>query len=86
MLQRTLTAVPVYNEVDHVAGAIAGALCYCDEVLVVDEAARAYASATFDCDTCDRRVGLHFGKPYRVAREHAPTLGCLCCGRDEAVS
>lgn len=58
----------------------------CDEVLVVDEAARAYASATFDCDTCDRRVGLHFGKPYRVAREHAPTLGCLCCGRDEAVS
>ena len=37
MLQRTLTAVPVYNEVDHVAGAIAGALCYCDEVLVVDD-------------------------------------------------
>ena len=34
---RTLTAVPVYNEVDHVAGAIAGALCYCNEVLVVDD-------------------------------------------------
>ena len=37
MLQRILTAVPVYNEVDHVAGVIAGALCYCDEVLVVDD-------------------------------------------------
>jgi glycosyltransferase involved in cell wall biosynthesis len=34
---RTLTAVPVYNEVDYVAGAIAGALCYCPEVLVVDD-------------------------------------------------
>ena len=34
---RTLTALPVYNEVDHVAGAIAGALCYCPEVLVVDD-------------------------------------------------
>ncbi len=37
MLPRTLTALPVYNEVDHVAGAIAGALCYCPEVLVVDD-------------------------------------------------
>jgi hypothetical protein len=34
---RTLTALPVYNEVDHVAGAIAGALSYCPEVLVVDD-------------------------------------------------
>ena len=34
---RILTALPVYNEVDHVAGAIAGALCYCREVLVVDD-------------------------------------------------
>lgn len=37
MSLRTLTALPVYNEVDHVAGAIAGALCYCREVLVVDD-------------------------------------------------
>ena len=36
-MPRTLTAVPVYNEADHVAGAIAGALSYCDEVLVVDD-------------------------------------------------
>jgi glycosyltransferase involved in cell wall biosynthesis len=34
---RTLTALPVYNEADHVAGAVAGALCYCPEVLVVDD-------------------------------------------------
>jgi dolichol-phosphate mannosyltransferase len=34
---RALTALPVYNEVDHVAGAIAGALTYCREVLVVDD-------------------------------------------------
>lgn len=37
MSPHTLTALPVYNEVDHVAGAIAGALCYCPEVLVVDD-------------------------------------------------
>lgn len=29
--------MPVYNEVDHVGGAIAGALSYCREVLVVDD-------------------------------------------------
>jgi glycosyltransferase involved in cell wall biosynthesis len=34
---RILTALPVYNEVDHVAGVIAGALNYCHEVLVVDD-------------------------------------------------
>ena len=34
---RTLTALPVYNEVDHVAAAVAGALSYCPEVLVVDD-------------------------------------------------
>ncbi len=37
MQPKTLTALPVYNEVDHVAGAIAGALCYCHDVLVVDD-------------------------------------------------
>jgi glycosyltransferase involved in cell wall biosynthesis len=37
MSLRILTALPVFNEVDHVAGAIAGALCYCPEVMVVDD-------------------------------------------------
>jgi dolichol-phosphate mannosyltransferase len=37
MLPRILTALPVYNEVNYVAGAIAGALCYCREVLIVDD-------------------------------------------------
>jgi glycosyltransferase involved in cell wall biosynthesis len=37
MACRTLTALPVYNEVDHVTAAVAGALTYCREVLVVDD-------------------------------------------------
>ena len=37
MTCRILTALPVYNEVHHVAGAIAGALSYCRDVLVVDD-------------------------------------------------
>ncbi len=37
MSWRTLTALPVYNEVDHVTAAIAGALAYSREVLVVDD-------------------------------------------------
>jgi len=37
MLHRTLTALPVYNEVEHVAAALDGALCYSDQVLVVDD-------------------------------------------------
>ena len=34
---QTLTALPVYNEAAHVAGAVAGAICYSPEVLVVDD-------------------------------------------------
>ena len=37
MTSRILTALPVYNEIDHVAGAIAGALYYCRDVLVVND-------------------------------------------------
>ena len=37
MTCRILTALPVYNEADHVAGAIAGAISYCRDVLVVDD-------------------------------------------------
>jgi glycosyltransferase involved in cell wall biosynthesis len=37
MTLRTLTALPVYNEVDHVTGAIEGALYYSPEVLIVDD-------------------------------------------------
>jgi glycosyltransferase involved in cell wall biosynthesis len=37
MLSPVLTALPVYNEANHVAGAIAGALTYCRDVLVVDD-------------------------------------------------
>ncbi len=34
---RAITALPVYNEVDHLAGAVAGAITYCPNVLVVDD-------------------------------------------------
>ena len=34
---RVLTALPVYNEVEHVAGVVAGTLNYCGKVLVVDD-------------------------------------------------
>lgn len=34
---RALTALPVYNEVGYVAGAVAGATTYCRNVLVVDD-------------------------------------------------
>ena len=34
---RTLTALPVYNEADYVTAAVAGALTYCRDVLVVDD-------------------------------------------------
>jgi dolichol-phosphate mannosyltransferase len=34
---RTLTALPVYNEADYATAAVAGALTYCRDVLVVDD-------------------------------------------------
>ncbi len=37
MTARFLTALPVFNEIDHVSAAIAGALSYSREVLVVDD-------------------------------------------------
>ena len=37
MSLQTLTALPVYNEAEYVAAAVAGALSYCPEVLVVDD-------------------------------------------------
>ena len=37
MSSGTLTALPVYNEAGHVTAALAGALSYSDEVLVVDD-------------------------------------------------
>ena len=37
MTCRVLTALPVYNEAEHLSGVIAGVLSYCREVLVVDD-------------------------------------------------
>ena len=40
MPYRTLTALPVYNEADHVSAVVDSALTYCDDVLVVDDGSR----------------------------------------------
>jgi glycosyltransferase involved in cell wall biosynthesis len=40
MPARVLTALPVYNEVEHVGAVVDGALTYCSEVLVVDDGSR----------------------------------------------
>ena len=56
----------------------------CDELLVVDGTAAAFAFVTLDCEGCGNRVGLHFGEPIEVVRDHVERAGCLCCGRDEA--
>jgi glycosyltransferase involved in cell wall biosynthesis len=37
MACQALTALPVYNEFEHVTAAVAGALTYCPDVLVVDD-------------------------------------------------
>jgi dolichol-phosphate mannosyltransferase len=40
MMQRILTALPVYNEVANVSAVLDGALTYCEEVLVVNDGSR----------------------------------------------
>ena len=59
MSQRTLTALPVYNEVGHVTAVVDGALSYSPEVLVVDDG------------STDGTVGAA-GRPRRHPSDHAP--------------
>jgi dolichol-phosphate mannosyltransferase len=55
---RTLTALPVYNEVEHVAAVLDGALNYSDEVLVVDDGSDDGTAGVL-ATRCDVQVWTH---------------------------
>jgi dolichol-phosphate mannosyltransferase len=70
-MSRTLTALPVYNEVKHVAGVLAGALSYSQEVLVVDDGSTdgtsALLSARNDVHVLRHPRNLGYGAALRTA-------------------
>ena len=75
MPQRALTALPVYNEVEHVAGALEGALSYSREVLVVDDGSTDGTSqllaARDDIHLVAHPKNLGYGAAIRSALEFA---------------
>jgi dolichol-phosphate mannosyltransferase len=75
MFERTLTALPVYNEVGHVAGVLDEALRYSNEVLVVDDGSTDGTSellaARSDIHLIRHRWNRGYGAALRSAFEFA---------------
>ncbi len=75
MSVRSLTALPVYNEVNHVDAALAGALSYSAEVLVVDDGSTDGTSellaARSDLHLISHRQNRGYGAALRSAFEFA---------------
>lgn len=76
---RALTALPVYNEREHVTAAVAGALSYCRDVLVVDDGSTDGTSellaARDDILLIRHPVNQGYGMALRTAFEFAASRG-----------
>jgi glycosyltransferase involved in cell wall biosynthesis len=72
---RILTALPVYNEAEHVAGALAGALSYCCDVLVIDDGSNdgttELLTARDDIQLIHHDANQGYGAALRSAFEYA---------------
>ena len=79
MTCRTLTALPVYNEVTHVAGVLDEALRYSDEVLVVDDGSTDGTSEVLrlrdDIRVVSHRVNRGYGAALQSAFDFAGRHG-----------
>ena len=75
MSRRYLTALPVYNEVDHIGGVLDAVVRYSNDVLVVDDGSTDGTSgligARDDVQTITHRVNLGYGAALKTAFDYA---------------